>query len=236
VEPYPAESEPVGDEGGQEDGNIWAELGAPMLREVVAKMEVFDYEAVFEFLRSQSYSDFFCYELSGISMPGMSFGSESDTGDDRGYWCSYWGGTDGSDKSFICARPGTPYTFPENTYDANGSGALIYAVRYGGVSYMLAGEFVNGVAEGAFTIYEQRDLSTDTTKITRLMARGDVFAGEAVIEIYENGEHTRAYAFNEDSGFPVPMEWAEGLSNDFYTTWRPFPSDMRISDIPQITH
>jgi hypothetical protein len=186
-------------------------------------MELLDYEAVFAFQRSQLYSDFFSYQLSGISMPGTAFGSESGVGDNRGYWCYYWGGTDGLDKSFIEARPGTPYTFPESFYDVNGNGTLICAVRYGGVSYMLVGEFVNGVAEGAYTIYEQRDLSTDTTRITRLTAHGDVFAGEAVIEIYENGELTDAYSFNEDSGFPVPTKWSGGLSKDFYTTWRPFP-------------
>jgi hypothetical protein len=164
-----------------------------MLHELADALLLCDYESVFELQRSDLYHEMFI-DLGG-HLPGGWFEI-----DDKTHF-SYWGKTDDTDVSGVHI-----YHSATGVFDDEDINARVSAIRELGVTYMLIGEYIDGMANGNFTIYRQYDSATNAVEIRRLMVRDDIFVGDGSCEIYENGEIKETVEISAYGGTEVWMK------------------------------
>jgi hypothetical protein len=169
-----------------------------------------DYATAYAIQRSEEFLELMDRAIGG-SLPGFSLVYDGSIG-------SFWGRYSLGD-SIVSMWPGYPPFDPDEGFDGYRSGERITSWRRGGACYMFIGNYVEGLAEGEYVVYELRDASPQSLRIIRLTCNEDAFTGDATIEIYTDGQLSDVITTADFKGCAVPIMFSGYIWNDETDFW-----------------
>jgi hypothetical protein len=207
-------------DGYSDESDVWSKAFSPHLDKIVKALSERDYASVFRLQRMQIYRDLFA-ELN-VSIPGRAL-------EYNGAYAMFWGRTDGEDVSGVSLYPYTPI-YDGFALKENMSGVRITGVRYYGNAFMFIGNYVNGLANGEYIIYENSDDDPDTTVITYTTAVNDLLnSGGAVRCIVKNGAVTQTLTTDAYAG-ALPIRWDRNIYYNETSFWESITPKDKLSD------